>query len=144
LVDATGDVKLARAYQPYGGTLSEAGTGSTIFQFAGEQQDHTGLLFLRARYYSAVQGRFLNRDVWQGDPERPSSYNGWEYGRSNPVRYTDPTGKYWEVRECELYPTEEERQDCHTRAVETWEFRFREPPYIEWTPRNSLSLLTPV
>ena len=61
---------------------------------SGSSGDSTQLLYLRARHYTASIGRFLTRDTWGGDENQPVSYNLWLYGYSNPVRYTDPTGRF--------------------------------------------------
>jgi len=37
-------------------------------------------------------GRFLTRDTWSGDANRPLSLNRWGYVEGNPVNLTDPTG----------------------------------------------------
>jgi len=50
LTSITGMVTLARSYQPYGNVLSSAGSGASSYAFAGEWQDATNLLHLRARY----------------------------------------------------------------------------------------------
>jgi hypothetical protein len=42
--------------------------------------------------YSPETGRFLTRDSWLGDYNRPLSLNRWNYGYGNPVKYTDPSG----------------------------------------------------
>lgn len=36
----------------------------------------------------------MSRDTWQGDYNRPLSLNRWNYGYGNPVKYTDPTGRF--------------------------------------------------
>lgn len=75
----------------------QAFSGSTLF--AGREWDaETGLLFYRARYYSADLGRFLARDPLlykAGDP------NLYRYVFNNPVIYTDPAGLkvYWCARD---------------------------------------------
>jgi hypothetical protein len=51
------------------------------------------LIYLRARYYEPTVGRFISRDSWGGDYSRPNTLNLWNYGYSNPIRYTDPSGK---------------------------------------------------
>ena len=56
--------------------------------------DGTGLVHLRARYYAPRQGRFVSRDVWEGDYNRPLSLNRWNYVEGNPKNYTDPSGNY--------------------------------------------------
>ena len=37
-------------------------------------------------------GRFLTKDTWDGDFNRPSSLNKWSYVEGNPINYTDPSG----------------------------------------------------
>jgi RHS repeat-associated protein len=97
LADPVGAVAMARSYEPFGETLDSAGTRTTNFQFTGQQVDATGLVFLRARYLEPAVGRFLSRDVWEGDPDQPMSYNAWLYVEDNPVNGTDPSGR----RACE-------------------------------------------
>jgi RHS repeat-associated protein len=52
----------------------------------------TGNVYLRARWYAPGQGRFLTKDVLEGDYEMPMSYNAWLYGYANPIRFMDPSG----------------------------------------------------
>ena len=101
LVDETGTLTLAQAYQPlpfaqgrlYGETLTSASNGgASSYAFAGEMTDPTGLQYLRARYYAPWQGRFMTKDAWAGDALRPMSFNPWLYVYANPVNFTDPTG----------------------------------------------------
>jgi RHS repeat-associated protein len=89
---------LAEGYGPFGNSLASAGGTATAFEFTGETRDATGLLFLRARYYASMEGRFTSRDVWDGDPLQPISNNLWAYAYANPTRYTDPTG-WWPVED---------------------------------------------
>ena len=67
-------------------TVTFAGLGSV---YTG---DYNELVYLRARFYAPEAGRFQTRDTWGGDPNNPMSYNKWNYGNSNPIRFTDPTG----------------------------------------------------
>src|SRR5690606_6632736 len=53
----------------------------------------TGNVYLRARYYNPIDGRFLTKDTWEGDVNRPISMNRWNYVEGNPINLTDPTGK---------------------------------------------------
>jgi RHS repeat-associated protein len=92
LVDASGNVVLAKEYGPYGEVLDSTGSGSSSYGYTGEWTDSTGLVYLRARYYDPTVGRFMTRDTWGGDKNVPMSYNGWLYGDGNPIRKTDPTG----------------------------------------------------
>ena len=74
--------------------LGSTGTRTSNFQFTNEQTDATGLVYLRARYYEPSVGRLLSRDVWEGNPNQPMSYNGWLYVLGNPVNWTDPQGVF--------------------------------------------------
>jgi RHS repeat-associated protein len=64
------------------------------YNHAGQQFDTTsGLYSLRARYYNPSEGRFLSRDTWQIDINNPIELNRYGYAQTNPINYTDPTGK---------------------------------------------------
>jgi RHS repeat-associated protein len=54
--------------------------------------DSTQLTYLRARYYSSGDGRFISRDTWGGNADMPITYNKWAYANANPILYTDPNG----------------------------------------------------
>jgi RHS repeat-associated protein len=92
LVNSGGTVTLAKSYAPYGETRSSAGSGTSIYSFTGEQQDASGLTYLRSRYYSNGTGRFLTRDTWGGDANSSITLNKWVYASANPINFTDPTG----------------------------------------------------
>jgi len=113
LADGRGEVTLARSYAPYGEVMSSSGEGTTSYDFAGETRDYTGLIYLRARYISTAQGRFLSRDTWPPDHRQPMSLNAWLYAYANPVMYTDPTGNV--TRDyCESISDPTARQACHS------------------------------
>jgi hypothetical protein len=42
--------------------------------------------------YAPASGRFNTKDSWQGDYNRPMSYNAWLYVYANPINYIDPSG----------------------------------------------------
>jgi RHS repeat-associated protein len=93
LVDSSGTVTLSQNYEPYGRLASSTGDGSSMYGFTGEQFDsHTELIYLRARMYSPITGRFTTKDTWMGNYTRPLSLNGWNYVEANPVNYLDPLG----------------------------------------------------
>jgi len=94
LIDETESVSLLLSYQPYGETLNSSGDSSSVYGFAGEWTDQSGLEYLRSRYYNLASGRFITKDVWEGDYNTPMSYNEWLYVLANPINYTDPSGFY--------------------------------------------------
>jgi RHS repeat-associated protein len=75
-----------QVYQPYGAPLSSAGLAESVYGFTGEQADPTGLVYLRARYYSPGSKQFLSHDAW------PGMTNGFNYADVNPINRADPTG----------------------------------------------------
>jgi RHS repeat-associated protein len=92
LTNGQGNITLANAYDPYGTLAQTAGSAQTSYGFTGEFTDPSGMVYLRARYYSSGDGRFLTRDTWMGDYNRPLSLNRWMYVEGNPVNYADPSG----------------------------------------------------
>ena len=56
----------------------------------GHVGDNTGLLYMQARYYDPVIGRFYSNDpVGMTDVH---SFNRYTYANNNPYKYIDPTG----------------------------------------------------
>jgi RHS repeat-associated protein len=92
LVDGSGNVAMAKEYEPYGEVMNSTWGASSPYGFTNEWTDNTGLVYLRARYYDPTIGRFMTRDTWGGDMNQPMSYNAWIYSLANPINYTDPYG----------------------------------------------------
>ena len=79
--------------------MSQAGTATNAYQFAGEQLDSTfGDYYLRQRFYDTSSGRFGRMDTYSGDILEPLSFNKYLYAHSNPVIGTDPSG-YFRITE---------------------------------------------
>jgi RHS repeat-associated protein len=84
--DGTGAVTDSREWTPFG---VEVGTAQEGLGYAGEWWDvHVGLLYLRARWYDELTGRFT-----RVDPLRLEQ-NLYLYADANPVNWTDPSGWY--------------------------------------------------
>ena len=66
LANPAGTVIQACSYEPFGKQLSTAGNPLSKYAFTGEQQDPTGLIYLRARYYDPATGRFISKDPVRG------------------------------------------------------------------------------
>ena len=120
LVDANGDVTLAKDYEPYGEALTSAGSGATSYGYSGEMTDATGLIYLRARYLDTSQGRFLSKDTWHGDYNRPLSLNGWNYVEANPINATDPSGRCLDT---DLDGRCDQEEDTDYRDLTDWLYR---------------------
>jgi RHS repeat-associated protein len=60
---------------------------TTEWSYTGEQNDPTGLEYLRARYYDASTGRFLSQDP-------VPLLQRYAYANDNPANLVDPSGLY--------------------------------------------------
>ena len=84
----------AVTYKPFGPVVTT--TGSDKFTYAGEMQDSpTGLVYLFARYYDPELGRFYALDAELGRVSNPVTLNRYVYCGNSPLKFTDPTGKWW-------------------------------------------------
>jgi RHS repeat-associated protein len=91
LVDAAGTTRTQYTYDPFGGTTTTGAASANAAQFTGREAEGTGLYYLRARYYSPEQGRFLSED--------PLGFGGgdvnvYAYVGNRPTQSTDPLGLY--------------------------------------------------
>ncbi|TKB82079.1 MAG: RHS repeat-associated core domain-containing protein, partial [Nitrospira sp.] len=87
LTDDAGAVQTTYSYEAFGKT-TVTGTSSNRFQYTGRENDNTGLLHYRVRYYSPVMQRFVRRDpvgLFGG-------INFYAYVSNSPLRYRDPLG----------------------------------------------------
>jgi len=80
-------------YDVFGAIRSMSGSHVTRRRFTGEENDDTGLIFLRARYYNPGVGRFVSRDPFPMDAMDTQSVNRYVYVKNNPTNYVDPSGE---------------------------------------------------
>ena len=90
VTNTTGAVLFRKTYGAYGALLSE-GDPSEARGYTGQRLDETGLIYLHARYYDPVLGRFIS-----ADPTVPTSaavgLNRYAYAANNPTNFTDIDG----------------------------------------------------
>ena len=95
LLDNNGAIVAQYYYDVFGNILSETGSISNPFRYAGYQYDpETKLYYLNARMYDPKLARFLQEDTYRGDPNDPLSLNLYTYCHNEPIKYYDPTG-HW-------------------------------------------------
>lgn len=75
-----------------GGPLGSAGSAGQPLQYTGEPRDLNGLLYLRARTYDPISGRFLRSDPLRNSGPGIGGWNRYAYVGNNPIRFTDPSG----------------------------------------------------
>jgi RHS repeat-associated protein len=85
------------AYYPFGRlmTASPQASFKVSRQFTGQiKDDDTGLCFYNTRYYDPLLDRFIQADTTIPDLGNPQSYNRYSYCLNNPLKYTDPSGRW--------------------------------------------------
>jgi RHS repeat-associated protein len=89
LADDAGAIKTTYGYEPYGEATVSGEATVNSFQYTGRENDGTGLMYYRARYYHPKAKRFIAEDpIGQS-----GGINSYVYVADNPLIYTDPTGE---------------------------------------------------
>lgn len=96
MADTTGTVSSRYNYDAYGQTLATSTSPvATTMLYCGEQYDSgLGMYNLRARYYNPTNGRFSQRDAFQGDDFDPQSLHKYIYTKCDPMNGVDPSGNF--------------------------------------------------
>ncbi|CAC9483588.1 hypothetical protein BPUTSESOX_624, partial [uncultured Gammaproteobacteria bacterium] len=64
--------------------------------FTGHEHiDEMGFIHMNGRVYDPQIGRFLSADPYIQAPYNTQSYNRYSYVMNNPLKYTDPSGYWW-------------------------------------------------
>lgn len=95
LSTSVGAVYQHYGYDAYGNLQSSTSTASpdTTMLYSGEQYDSTlGMYNLRARYYNPSNGRFNQRDAFDGINSDPQTLHKYLYANCDPVNGMDPSG----------------------------------------------------
>ncbi|WP_323180193.1 RHS repeat-associated core domain-containing protein [Streptomyces sp. NBC_00893] len=88
LANSDGTIATRYAYDPNGQATTTGTASSNPYTFTGRENDGTGLLYYRDRYYDPETGRFISQDpIGQA-----GGANLYQYALSSPTTYTDPTG----------------------------------------------------
>lgn len=83
-----GGTQATMAYRPFGEPLAETGTPVGRQRYTGREDDGTGLMYYRARYYDPGFGGFISEDPlkFKAGP------NFYAYVDNNPINGNDPSG----------------------------------------------------
>ena len=108
IADASGELICEYSYDAWGRMRNPA--THEVYEYGNEPElyldrGYTGheympefrLLNMNARLYDVETGRFLSPDPYVQMPDFTQSYNRYSYCINNPLRYVDPSGKYFGV-----------------------------------------------
>ncbi|HUP60761.1 MAG TPA: RHS repeat-associated core domain-containing protein [Thermoanaerobaculia bacterium] len=93
VTDGSGTVEQTMDYDVFGRLRSSTGANGTTYTFTAEENDPSGFVYLRARYYDPATGRFLSRDPYPADAQDTQTINRYVYVKNNPTNYVDPSGQ---------------------------------------------------
>jgi RHS repeat-associated protein len=89
LTDSSGGINTGYTYGPFG-NVAITGSNSNPYQFAGRENDGTGLYFNRARFYSSTYQRFIAQNLLDFNS---GGYNLYRYVLDDPINHRDLSGK---------------------------------------------------
>ena len=82
-------------YEPFGTQLKHRGNINQPFTFMGQfgvMQETPTMYYVRARYYDALNGRFLSKDPYPASLVDPQSMDKYVYSLNSPINKFDFTG----------------------------------------------------
>lgn len=92
-VDANGQVVEQTGSDAFGNLTQGSGLKQSHL-YTGEYWDEDSqLVYLRARWYDPVVGRFVSGDPFEGRQQDPRSLNRYAYAHNDPVHGADPSGR---------------------------------------------------
>jgi RHS repeat-associated protein len=92
--DAGGALLWQEYYRPYGDRERLQGDDSNRVWYTGKAQDPgTLLVYMGARYYNPLTGRFVSTDPVDFKEGNAHSFNRYAYANNNPYAFVDPDGR---------------------------------------------------
>lgn len=92
--DAQGNIVATYDYAPYGSSVASMGMSPNGPGYTGHVNDpDTGFIYMQARYYDPVTGRFLSIDPVAPSAGNAFNFNRYTYVNNNPINHTDPDGR---------------------------------------------------
>lgn len=90
-VDVSGKITATFEYRPYGSLALGSPSGGPGYTGHVGDQD-TDFVYMQARYYDPVAGRFLSIDPKPPVAGNPFNFNRFAYVNNNPIENIDPDG----------------------------------------------------
>lgn len=98
IYDADGSELFRASYSPWGAQQVSKNEIGFIRGYTGhEMLREFSLINMNGRLYDPLLGRFLSPDNFVQMPESSQSFNRYSYCLNNPLKYTDPSGEFWNL-----------------------------------------------
>jgi len=106
ITNEAGAVLEKRQFDAWGAIVKvQDGAGNALNGLTILDRGYTGhehlqsvcLIHMNGRLYDPKLHRFLQPDNYVQDPENTQNYNRYGYVLNNPLKYTDPSGEFWNV-----------------------------------------------
>lgn len=92
-MDSRGDIIWRKSYKPYGEEQSTSPADVNL-SYTGKPQDiDTALVYMGARWYDPVTGRFFSVDPQGFDQGNLQSFGRYSYANNSPYVFKDPDGE---------------------------------------------------
>ncbi len=88
LTDSSGVVSTSYTYEPFGKATKTGAATTNTYGFTGREDDGTGLMYYRARYYNPSTQRFISEDPIG----LSGGINAYAYVDGDPIDFNDPLG----------------------------------------------------
>ena len=104
ITDAEGNVEQELSYDAWGNlrdadTWTGTGTEAPMFDRGYTGHEHItafGLINMNGRCYDPLMSSFLSVDEYVQDPTSAQNFNRYAYCLNNPLKYTDPSGWFYQ------------------------------------------------
>jgi RHS repeat-associated protein len=131
ITDASGAVEQTYDTDIFGVMRAASGTSGNRYTFTGEENDASGLVYLRSRFYDPSTGRFLSRDPFPATTRDTQTLNRYVYVKNNPTNYVDPSGEQFVPDPEEVEAAGEMLSDAFVKLSELIGFTEEAAPTVE-------------
>lgn len=93
VTDSEGMIWQSYRYDAYGNITFGKPQYNNVYSYNAESYNpNMDVQYLRARYYCPTTANFMTEDTYLGDITDPLTLNRYNYVKSSPLNYTDPSG----------------------------------------------------
>ena len=98
VIDEDGNKVFNASYDPWGKqTVQYNKIGLHLGYTGHEMLTEFDIINMNGRLYDPVLGRFFSPDNYVQMPDNSQSFNRYSYCLNNPLKYTDPSGEFWNI-----------------------------------------------